>query len=500
MRPLRAIAAAANRDRLRWAVQVRWLAIGGFSLLAGLAWQVGVLPTLQASVLAGVGSAAVNAANQWCVSRWRYVRAVTAVAIAADVLLITYLVLHTGGAQSPFLMLYVVQVVATAMLVDFAVAAIGALACVVCFLIALSLRPIDSASLIAVAPGGGAAYQAVWGLFLLYCLGLLTYVGGYIAERLRRSEDDLAERNENLRGALRSLETAHGDLQRTVDRLQRTEALLVQSEKMRALGQFVAGIAHELNNPIGFVAANLEHLRDAVTALEQMLAAYARARLPGDVAGVLAEQRSALRVDALLADLPGVLADCDEGARRATEIVAALRAFARADQPHAWSRVDLHERIERTLALLRHRLPSQVRVARAFGDLPLVECGAGQIDQVLLNLIANAIDAVGERGTIEVGTRIEPHAAAAPRPEAHAVLWVRDDGVGMPPQVCARVFDPFFTTKAEGQGTGLGLSVSYGIVERHGGTIAVESAPGCGTTFTVYLPLTQPEPRRAAHA
>jgi signal transduction histidine kinase len=268
--------------------------------------------------------------------------------------------------------------------------------------------------------------------------------------------------------------------------------MLVQSEKMRALGQFVAGIAHELNNPIGFVSANLEHVRHALSAIEQMLAAYARALLPAAVATELTAQRRALGVDRLLADLPSVLEDCEEGARRAAEIVAALRAFARADRPDAWSRIDLRGRLERTLALLRHRLAGGISIVRDYRDLPPVECAPGQIDQVLLNVVANAVDAVGRQGTICVGTHLEHDPPGVPRRGAHAVIWVRDDGAGMPPEVRARVFDPFFTTKPEGQGTGLGLSVSYGIVERHGGTIAVESAPGRGTTFTLYLPLTQP--------
>jgi signal transduction histidine kinase len=476
---------------LRWAVQVRWLAIGGFSLLAALAWLAGVLPSWHASALSGLSSAAVNAVNHWCVTRWRYVRAVTALAIPADVLLITYLIVHTGDTQSPFLMLYVVQVVATAMLVDLAAAAAAAVACVLCFLTALWLRPADPAGLLVLAPRG-SAYQAIWGLFLLYGLALLTYLGGYIAERLRRSEDDLAERNENLRGALRSLESAHADLQRTVDRLRSTEVMLVQSEKMRALGQFVAGIAHELNNPIGFVAANLDHIRRALACFEQLFAVYARAPLPEPVAAEIRAQRSALRVDDLLADLPSALQDCDEGARRAAEIVAALRAFARAEPPGTWSRVDLRERVERTLALLRHRLHGGVTVIRDYRALPPLECAPGQLDQVLLNIIANALDAVGGRGIITIGMHAEEDPVPAPHRGPHLVLRVHDDGPGMAAEVRGRVFDPFFTTKPEGQGTGLGLSVSYGIVERHGGTIVVQSAPGQGTAFTVYLPLTQP--------
>jgi len=486
IRSLRAIAAEANLERLLWAVRVRWLAIGGFSALACLAWLAGVLPVLRSSVVAGLASATLNAVNHWCVVRGRGVRAVTVLAIPADVLLITYLIVTTGGTQSPFIMLYVVQVVATAMLVDLLIAAAVALASVICVLTALWFQAVDAGTALTVAPHG-SAYQVVWGLFLLYCLGLLTYLGGYIAERLRRSEGSLAERNEHLRGALASLEHAHADLQHTVERLKSTEAQLLRSEKMRALGQFVAGIAHELNNPIGFVSSNLEHLRRAVGALEEMLAAYADAPAGTAAASELAARRRALRIDPLLEDLPSVLQDCEEGARRAAEIVAALRAFARSDQPGAWSRVDLRERLDRTLALLRHRLAAGVSVERDYGDVPPIECLAGQLDQVLLNVLANAIDAVDGRGTIQVRTRLEHVPPAAPQ----AVVSVRDDGAGMPPQVRARVFDPFFTTKPEGRGMGLGLSVSYGIVERHGGTIVVESAPGSGTTFTLSLPLRQ---------
>jgi signal transduction histidine kinase len=497
IRPLRAIAAAANHERLLWAVRVRWLAIGGFSILAVLAWRVGVLPALQHCAVAALASGAINAINHWCIARWRYVRAVTALAIAADVLLITYLILHTGGTHSPFIMLYVVQVVATAMLVDLVVAAAGALASVLCFLLALWLQSPDALATAALPPRGGA-YQMIWGLFLLYCLALLTLLGGYIAERLRRSEDDLAERNRHLRRALESLEHAHADLQRVVERLRTTESQLVQSEKLRAIGQFVAGIAHELNNPIGFVTANLEHLRHAVGALEQMLAAYARAPVAAGVESELTTRRHHLRIDELLDDLPSVLQDCEDGARRAAEIVGALRTFGSSDRLGAWSRVDLRDRLERTLALLRHRVTAGVTIERDYAELPLVECIPGQLDQVWLNILTNAIDAVGGRGTIAVRTRLGEPCSARPQLGAHAVVSVRDDGGGMDPEVCARVFDPFFTTKPEGKGMGLGLSVSYGVVERHGGAIAVESAAGRGTTFTVCLPLEHTAPAAPA--
>jgi signal transduction histidine kinase len=481
LRRLYAAVSAANRDRLLWAVRVRWLAIAGFSALAVVAWTVGVLPSLRASAAAGVASAALNAANHWCVIRRRYLHRVTALAIPADVLLITFLIVRTGGTDSPFIMLYVVQVVATAMLVDLLVAAAAAVASAGCFLAAVWLSRTPGEVFVA----DNGAYQFIWGLFLLYCLALLTYLGGYIAARLQRSEDDLAERNEHLRGALGSLEAAHADLQRTVDRLTRTEAQLVQSEKMRALGQFVAGVAHELNNPIGFVTANLEHVRRAVTALETMLGTYASTPLEPAAAAALGAQARALRLDELREDLPSALADCEEGARRAADIVASLRTFVRPDSPDQWSCVDLRQRIDRMVSLARHRLGGAA-VRRDYHEVPPVQCLPGQLDQVWLNLLANAADAVGNDGNIAI--------CIAPKSDggggsALVAVAIADDGPGMPAEVRARIFEPFFTTKPEGRGVGLGLSVSYAIVERHGGSMTVESIAGRGTTVTVLLPI-----------
>jgi two-component system NtrC family sensor kinase len=183
----------------------------------------------------------------------------------------------------------------------------------------------------------------------------------------------------------------------------------------------------------------------------------------------------------VLADLPGVLDDCEEGARRTTQIVSELRSFARGDE-RGWHPTDLHRGIASTLRLLAPQLKPPIIVHRDFDDLPDVECLPGQMNQVFLNLLANAADAIGRRaGTIWISTRRAS--------DSQVSIAIRDDGPGMAPEIQARVFEPFFTTKGVGQGTGLGLSVSYGIVQRHRGTLTVESAPGAGATFTIMLPV-----------
>lgn len=456
------ITAPERREHLRWAVRVRWLAIGGFSLLALLGWWLGTIGPLWPCLLAGGGATAVNAANHLAVGRGRALRQVTTLAVSADVALITLLILWTGGVHSPFVMLYVVQVVATALLVDLWIAVLVALVSA-----AAVTGGLAAGMAVAAPPRDDLAAQLVWGLFLLYCLGLLSFVGGYIAGRLRRSQGDL--------GAARAA------LDGTQRRLRRTEAQLVQSEKLRALGQFVAGIAHELNNPLGFVSANLDALRRGIAAYERALDAPELAARPAGAG--LGYWRT---------ELPAVLDDCAEGVRRAAEVVAALRVFARADCGEEWVAADLGARLERTLALLRHRLPPGVTVRRELAPLPPVECLPGQLDQVFVNLLANAIDAVGAAGAIAVRTARGTAHDALPVP--HVLIEITDTGPGLDPSVRERLFEPFVTTKPEGQGTGLGLSVSYGIVERHGGAISIDSPPGGGTAVTIALPVSQAAP------
>ncbi len=245
--------------------------------------------------------------------------------------------------------------------------------------------------------------------------------------------------------------------------LRETQAQLVQSEKMRSLGQLVAGVAHELNNPIGFVHANLQLLEEYVERLMRADTDPARR----------ARTRDAIEK---------LLARSQEGAGRVKQIVQDLRTFSRTDQAEL-TQVSLNDAIQRTLTLIEPRTKNGITVERDFGELPSVRCYAGQLNQVFMNLLMNACDALEGRGKITVRTRAVPGAVQ---------LEFQDDGPGMSAEVRSRIFEPFFTTKPVGKGTGLGLSISHGIVERHGGTMTVESAPGQGATFTIRLPLEPP--------
>jgi signal transduction histidine kinase len=274
-----------------------------------------------------------------------------------------------------------------------------------------------------------------------------------IAIENARAFDEIAKLNETLEARVD---------ERTRE-LRETQALLVQSEKMRSLGQLVAGVAHELNNPIGFVHANVQLMEDYV------------ARLMRDDIDEETRRRTREAIEKLLVR-------SREGTERVKRIVQDLRTFSRTDHADL-QEVSLNEEIDRTLSLMEPRLKGGVRIERDYGDLPRVRCFAGQLNQVFMNLLMNACDALEGRGVITIRTRAL---------EDGLRLEFEDDGPGIPSEVRERIFEPFFTTKPIGKGTGLGLSLSHGIVERHGGTMTVESEPGRGTRFAIELPLEVP--------
>jgi signal transduction histidine kinase len=255
-------------------------------------------------------------------------------------------------------------------------------------------------------------------------------------------------------------ETLEARVEERTQELRLTQAQLMQSEKMRTLGQLVAGVAHELNNPIGFVHANLK-------LLDEYVAKLARQQEQGDDTGKTREAIGKL------------LLRSREGTERVTKIVADLRAFSRMDQGEL-ADADLNDEIERTLTLMEPRCKNCIEIDRDFGTLPPVRCHAGQLNQAFLNLLMNACDAIGDTGRIAIRTRTE---------NGHVRLEFEDSGPGIPSDVRDRVFEPFFTTKPVGKGTGLGLSLTHGIIERHAGRIWVESEEGHGTTFVIELPI-----------
>jgi signal transduction histidine kinase len=318
-------------------------------------------------------------------------------------------------------------------------------------------------------------------------LELLTAVANHVALAVDRAESfqTIEELSRGLEDKVRvrteQLRTAHEELQAAYRDLQATQMQLIQREKMASVGQLVAGVAHELNNPIGFVSSNVATLEDFVRRLRGMLEVYRAAPLPEAERQRLQAEWDARKIDYALRYLDAMTAGIKEGTERARKIVRDLRVFARS-QDDVWQSVDLHEELESSLTLLNHLLNDRITVHRKFGDLPSVECIRSQIDQVFLNVLANAAQAITGAGAVTVETRTE---------DGTAVVVVSDTGPGIPRDTLGRIFDPFFTTKPVGEGTGLGLSISYEIVKKHGGDIRADSPAGGGAVFTLRIPIAQ---------
>ncbi len=291
------------------------------------------------------------------------------------------------------------------------------------------------------------------------------------------------------------------DLEQTLHQLQTTQAQLVQTEKMSSLGQLVAGIAHEINNPVNFIYGNLNHASTYIEDLLALVASYQQ-HYP-EPAAAIRELAADIELEFLQEDLPKLLDSMRVGSERIRQIVASLRTFSRTDES-ASKAVDLHAGIDSTLMLVQNRCKPKsdfpgIEVVKHYGELPLLECYPSQLNQVFMNILANAIDALeerdSERAIAEIQAqpsqiRISTHLTTA----GQACIHIADNGPGIPAAVQQRLFDPFFTTKPVGKGTGLGLSISYQIVtERHGGTLACRSKPGQGTEFIITIPTQQPE-------
>jgi len=304
-------------------------------------------------------------------------------------------------------------------------------------------------------------------------------------EELELANGTLRVMSEELTERLAIMECERDELKALVQKLEEAHNQLLQSEKMASIGQLAAGVAHEINNPIGYVSSNLKSLGDYVGDLLKVIAA-AEAAAPGMTEGDRAAFAAACKevdLEYLRDDLVAMLAESREGISRVRQIVQDLKDFSHADEGNfAWA--DLHHGIDSTLNIVANELKYRADVVKEYGELPQIECVLSQLNQVFMNLLVNAAQAMPaeRRGRITIRTRQEGE---------HVVLEFSDDGSGIPAENLKRIFDPFFTTKPVGKGTGLGLSLSFGIIEKHHGTISVDSAPGVGTTFRIVLPLMQ---------
>lgn len=291
------------------------------------------------------------------------------------------------------------------------------------------------------------------------------------------------ERRSLLREARQSrkaLEERNVELARRNSELQHLQAQLLNSRRMASHGQLAAGIAPELSDTAGLVCGNMELLKVSVAVLKELLCVYDNATLPASLAADINAVKEKIDYARTLETLSANVNDGCKGAERISDVVQNLRLFSRLDKAK-FKKVDLHEGIESTIRqLARDFSAGSIELHREYCGLPLVDCYAGQLNQVWMNLLVNAIHAVGREGHIRISTQLE---------DQQVVVTIRDTGRGIAPEHLDKIFDPFFTTKKAGEGMGLGLSITYGIVERHSGSITVESCPGLGTTFTVTLPV-----------
>ena len=283
------------------------------------------------------------------------------------------------------------------------------------------------------------------------------------------------------------------ELSQALRDLQQAQIKLVQSEKLSTLGQLVAGVAHEINNPVSFIHGNIQHANQYIQDLLELIKLYQNHF--GEVTSEIEAKTAEIDLEFLIEDLPKLLSSMEMGTERIREIVLSLRNFSRHDEAE-YKRVDIHEGIDSTLAILQHRLgctsnTAKIKLTKEYGNLPKIECYAGKINQVFMNILANAIDALEDildteqcisSPTIKIVTEVVT--------ENKVAIRIIDNASGIPEEVQKRIFEPFFTTKPAGKGTGLGMSISHQIItEKHNGSLRCVSTPGKGTEFIIEIPI-----------
>lgn len=299
---------------------------------------------------------------------------------------------------------------------------------------------------------------------------------------LRQREQELTQKNQQL--------------QETLEQLQKTQAQLIQTEKMSSLGQLVAGVAHEINNPISFINGNITHAKEYIQQLLEMLQLYQK-EYPHPTP-LIQEEIEAIELDFVIQDLQKLLDSMQIGSDRIRNIVLSLRNFSRLDEAEMKA-VDVHSGIDSTLMILQNRLKakpdnSQIQIIKEYAQLPVIECYAGQLNQVFMNIITNAIDALEELyvNNQESSCNLQITIRTELLDSDWVAIEITDNGVGMSQEIQQRLFDPFFTTKVVGKGTGLGMSISYQIVtEKHQGQLRCISSIGEGATFIIEIPIRQ---------
>ncbi len=298
---------------------------------------------------------------------------------------------------------------------------------------------------------------------------------------------ELAQTNLKLQQHQSQLEQLVAKLTTTNAELKQAQNQLLQSEKLSSIGHLAAGVAHEINNPIGFVTSNFGTLKHYVDDMLSVINAYdsvAASNSPSpDRFAAVNSLKVVVELDYLKGDVLPLLAETQQGLDRVKRIVQALKDFSRIDAVETWKEDDILQGIESTLSVVWNELKHNCDVRKEYGELPPVECVLPHLNQVFMNLLVNAAQAIEGQGVVTIRTG---------RKGAEVWVEITDTGKGISDEVLAHIFDPFFTTKPVGKGTGLGLSVSYGIVERHHGRIEVDSDVGKGTTFRVCLPIRQP--------